>query len=120
VRNAIAHGGGWVQFFFHRVCPDDCDEYSWTPASLDAFLTWLEQQRTAGALDVRTMRDVLHPAFHPKVDAPAPPAPRAAPTACATHPSSAGPRAPRLRRAGSTRARARGRACAGCTGAPKR
>jgi peptidoglycan/xylan/chitin deacetylase (PgdA/CDA1 family) len=75
VRNAIAHGGGWVQFFFHRVCPDDCDEYSWTPASLDALLTWLDQQRTAGGLDVRTMRDVLHPAFHAKVEAPAPPAP---------------------------------------------
>jgi len=53
VLNAIAHGGGWVQFFFHRICPDDCDEYSWTPASLDAFLTWLDQQRSAGALVVR-------------------------------------------------------------------
>ncbi len=75
VLRAIAHGGGWVQFFFHRICPDDCDEYSWTPASLDAFLTWLEQQRAAGALDVRTMSEVLTPAFHPAVAAPAPPAP---------------------------------------------
>jgi hypothetical protein len=56
-----------VQFFFHRICPDDCDEYSWTPASLDTFLGWLDQQRTAGALDVRTMREVLKPAFHPEV-----------------------------------------------------
>jgi peptidoglycan/xylan/chitin deacetylase (PgdA/CDA1 family) len=76
VRNAIAHGGGWVQFFFHRICPDDCDEYSWTPASLDAFLTWLDQQRTAGAIDVRTMREVLSPAFHPEVLVPATPARR--------------------------------------------
>jgi hypothetical protein len=74
VRNAIAHGGGWVQFFFHRVCPDDCDEYSWTPASLDAFLGWLDQQRTAGAIDVRTMQEVLAPAFHPAVAPPAAPA----------------------------------------------
>jgi peptidoglycan/xylan/chitin deacetylase (PgdA/CDA1 family) len=74
VRNAIAHGGGWVQFFFHRICPDDCDEYSWTPASLDAFLSWLDQQRTAGAIDVRTMREVLAPAFHPAVAPPAAPA----------------------------------------------
>jgi peptidoglycan/xylan/chitin deacetylase (PgdA/CDA1 family) len=75
VENAIAHGGGWVQFFFHRICPDDCDEYSWTPASLDAFLAWLDQQRSAGALVVRTMREVLAPAFHPLVHPPAPPAP---------------------------------------------
>jgi peptidoglycan/xylan/chitin deacetylase (PgdA/CDA1 family) len=70
VRNAVAHGGGWVQFFFHRICPDDCDEYSWTPASLDAFLGWLDQQRTAGVIDVRTMSEVLKPAFHPAVKPP--------------------------------------------------
>jgi peptidoglycan/xylan/chitin deacetylase (PgdA/CDA1 family) len=75
VRNAVAHGGGWVQFFFHRICPDDCDEYSWTPASLDAFLGWLDEQRTAGVIDVRTMSEVLAPAFHPAVKPPAPPAP---------------------------------------------
>jgi peptidoglycan/xylan/chitin deacetylase (PgdA/CDA1 family) len=74
VRNAIAHGGGWVQFFFHRICPDDCGEYSWTPASLDAFLSWLDEQRTAGAVDVRTMREVLKPEFHPEVLVPATPA----------------------------------------------
>jgi peptidoglycan/xylan/chitin deacetylase (PgdA/CDA1 family) len=74
VRNAVLHGGGWVQFFFHRICPDDCDEYSWTPDSLDAFLGWLESQRAAGVIDVRTMNEVLAPTFHPAVKPPAPPA----------------------------------------------
>jgi hypothetical protein len=79
VRNAIAHGGGWVQFFFHRICPDDCDEYSWTPDSLDAFLTWLDQQRTAGTIEVKTAQEVLGLPMHPAVAPPKPPAPPAGP-----------------------------------------
>jgi peptidoglycan/xylan/chitin deacetylase (PgdA/CDA1 family) len=75
VRNAIAHGGGWVQFFWHRICPDDCDEYSWTPDSLDAFVSWLEQQQAAGALEVKTSQEVLGLPMHPAVKPPAPPKP---------------------------------------------
>lgn len=75
VRNAQAHGGGWVQIFWHQLCPDDCDEYSWSPDSLDTFLGWLEQQRTAGLVDIKTSQEVLGLPFHPGVKPPKPPAP---------------------------------------------
>jgi peptidoglycan/xylan/chitin deacetylase (PgdA/CDA1 family) len=75
VRNAQAHGGGWVQIFWHQLCPDDCDEYSWPPDSLDIFLGWLEQQRAAGLVDVKTSQEVLGLPFHPGVKPPKPPAP---------------------------------------------
>jgi peptidoglycan/xylan/chitin deacetylase (PgdA/CDA1 family) len=77
VRNAIAHGGGWVQFFWHRICPDDCDEYSWTPDSLDTFLGWLESEQAAGAVQIRTAQEVLGLPMHPAVAPPAPPRPPA-------------------------------------------
>ena len=53
VTNAEQHGGGWVQIFFHRICPDDCDEYSWPPTQLDAFLSWLAKRSGQGTV-VRT------------------------------------------------------------------
>jgi peptidoglycan/xylan/chitin deacetylase (PgdA/CDA1 family) len=75
VRNAQAHGGGWVQIFWHQICPDDCDEYSWSPDSLDTFLGWLEQQRAAGTVAIKTSQEVLGLPFHPGVKPPKPPAP---------------------------------------------
>lgn len=58
VMNAEQHGGGWVQIFWHRLCPDDCDEYSWDPALLDDFLTWLEKRQGRGTV-VMTSRQAL-------------------------------------------------------------
>ena len=76
VTNAEQHGGGWVQIFFHRICADDCDEYSYPPDQLDAFLGWLEQRAAHGTV-VRTTQDVLGLPLHPAVAAPAPAAPPA-------------------------------------------
>lgn len=59
VTNAEQHGGGWVQIFWHRLCNDDCDEYSWDPALLDQFLTWLESRRSHGTV-VMTTQQVLN------------------------------------------------------------
>ena len=58
VTNAEQNGGGWVQIFWHRLCNDDCDEYSWSPALLDQFLTWLEQRAGQGTV-VETPQQVL-------------------------------------------------------------
>jgi len=57
VTQAENNGGGWVPLVFHNVC-DGCDPYSVTPATLDAFLTWL-QPRTANNTYVRTVNQVM-------------------------------------------------------------
>jgi peptidoglycan/xylan/chitin deacetylase (PgdA/CDA1 family) len=75
VTNAQEHGGGWVQIFWHRICPDDCDKYSWPPELLDEFLGWLETQTMTGAVQVKTSQEVLGGAFNAAVEPPAPPAP---------------------------------------------
>jgi peptidoglycan/xylan/chitin deacetylase (PgdA/CDA1 family) len=59
VMNAEQHGGGWVQIFWHRLCPDDCDEYSWDPALLDQFLTWLGKRKGMGTV-VMTSQQALN------------------------------------------------------------
>lgn len=58
VTNAEEHGGGWVQIFWHRICSDDCDEYSWDPGLLSQFLDWLQQRQALGTV-VETPRQVL-------------------------------------------------------------
>ncbi len=60
-------GGGWVPLVFHRVCTG-CDIYSISPATLDAFLTWL-QARESNFTYVRTVSQVM------SGDIPAPPPP---------------------------------------------
>jgi peptidoglycan/xylan/chitin deacetylase (PgdA/CDA1 family)/endo-1,4-beta-D-glucanase Y len=74
VVNAEQHGGGWVQIFFHRICADDCDEYSWAPEQLDAFTTWLAAREGQGTV-TRTTQQVLSSPAHPAVAPPAAPAP---------------------------------------------
>lgn len=74
VLDARAHGGGWVQIVWHRICPHDCGRHSWRPGALDAFLTWLETERAVGGVEVRTSQEVLGGAFHPAVEPPEPPA----------------------------------------------
>ena len=59
---AQTHGGGWVQVFWHRICPDDCHRYSWPAERLDDVLAWLRGQVDAGRVVVATVRDALKPA----------------------------------------------------------
>jgi peptidoglycan/xylan/chitin deacetylase (PgdA/CDA1 family) len=56
------HGGGWVQVFWHRICPDVCHRYSWPAERLDSLLAWLRGQVDAGRVRVETVRDALKPA----------------------------------------------------------
>jgi peptidoglycan/xylan/chitin deacetylase (PgdA/CDA1 family) len=62
ITNAEHHGGGWVQVFWHRICPDDCGRYSWPPDRLDGLLAWLRGQADAGRVRVVTVREALRPA----------------------------------------------------------
>jgi peptidoglycan/xylan/chitin deacetylase (PgdA/CDA1 family) len=63
VTNAEQHGGGWVQIFWHRICRDDCDEYSWHPRLLDQFMTWLGDRKSVGTV-VETPQQVLGEQWH--------------------------------------------------------
>ena len=63
VTNAEQHGGGWVQIFWHRICSNDCDEYSWSPKLLDQFLAWLEPRASIGTV-VETPQQVLNEQWH--------------------------------------------------------
>ena len=65
VTNAEQHGGGWVQIYWHRLCSDDCEEYSWDPALLSQFLDWLQQRQSLGTV-VQTPQQVLNEAWHGK------------------------------------------------------
>jgi len=50
---AEQNGGGWVQIVLHDRCATNCtgDEYSTTPALLDAFVVdWLEPRASNGIL----------------------------------------------------------------------
>jgi len=53
VTQAEQNGGGWVQIVLHDRCATNCtgDEYSTTPALLDAFVVdWLEPRASNGIL----------------------------------------------------------------------
>jgi titin len=60
VTQAEQNGGGWVQIVLHDLCATNCtgDEYSTTPALLDAFLDWLEPRASNGTL-VKTVGQVM-------------------------------------------------------------
>ncbi len=60
VTQAEQNGGGWVQLVFHDLCATNCagDDYSTTPALLDALLTWL-QPRAANGTVVKTVAEVM-------------------------------------------------------------
>jgi peptidoglycan/xylan/chitin deacetylase (PgdA/CDA1 family) len=58
VQHAQAGGGGWVDFFFHRLCDncgDDDPAASMSPAEFSAFLDWLK----ANNITVETVGQVL-------------------------------------------------------------
>lgn len=67
VTQAEANGGGWVPIIFHRIC-DACVPLSVSPATLDAFLSWLEGRQLQNTY-VRTMHQVM------SGDYPSPPEP---------------------------------------------
>lgn len=55
------HGGGWVQVFWHRICPGGCGRFSWPPERLDELLRWVRGEVDAGRLRVATVRGALRP-----------------------------------------------------------
>jgi peptidoglycan/xylan/chitin deacetylase (PgdA/CDA1 family) len=61
VTAAEQHGGGWVQVFWHRICPDDCGRFSWPAERLDEVLGWLRGEVDAGRVRIATVRDALRP-----------------------------------------------------------
>ncbi|QFG24405.1 polysaccharide deacetylase family protein [Actinomadura sp. WMMB 499] len=66
VTQAEQSGGGWVPLVFHHVCDGCGDVYAVTPATLDAFLDWL-QGRAPGGTVVRTVGEVVGGAVRPPV-----------------------------------------------------
>jgi peptidoglycan/xylan/chitin deacetylase (PgdA/CDA1 family) len=71
VRDAQAHGGGWLVFLIHDVCSRTC-AYGTTTSELGRVLGWLRSQRGHG-VRVATMRQVIGGPVHPAVAGPAPP-----------------------------------------------
>ncbi len=58
VTQAENNGGGWVPLVFHQVC-NGCDLYSITPATLEAFLNWLQAREATNNTYVRTVEQVM-------------------------------------------------------------
>ncbi|HEY7145797.1 MAG TPA: polysaccharide deacetylase family protein [Streptosporangiaceae bacterium] len=70
VRAAQAHGGGWVIFTIHGVCPRTC-ALGVTPGMLTQVVSWLRGQQAHGVV-VRTIRQVVGGPLRPAVRGPAP------------------------------------------------
>ncbi len=70
VRDAQAHGGGWLVFLIHGVCSRTC-ALGTTASELGQVLGWLRSQRRHGVA-VATMRQVIGGPVHPAVAGPAP------------------------------------------------
>jgi peptidoglycan/xylan/chitin deacetylase (PgdA/CDA1 family) len=64
ITNARNAGGGWVQIVFHHIC-SGCDTYSMTQANFAKVLDFVKQQSDAGAIQVRTVRQVVTDANNP-------------------------------------------------------
>ncbi len=69
VLQAERNGGGFVPIVFHHVC-DGCNSQAVTPATLSAFMDWLEDR--APATQVGTVHEVIGGAVKPGVTAPPP------------------------------------------------
>jgi peptidoglycan/xylan/chitin deacetylase (PgdA/CDA1 family) len=70
VRSAQAHGGGWVVFLIHDICPSYC-QYGITKPQLQQVLSWMHSN-TGPDLSVETVHQVVGGAVKPLVAAPAP------------------------------------------------
>jgi peptidoglycan/xylan/chitin deacetylase (PgdA/CDA1 family) len=67
VRTAQRHGGGWVPFIFHHVCPaGDCGELTISTGTFREFAAWLAGQRGHG-IEVETMHQVIGGRVRPVV-----------------------------------------------------
>ena len=52
--------GGWVILLFHGVCDDRCTGgYSFSATSFAQFLEWLEAEKDAGRVEVKTVGEVM-------------------------------------------------------------
>jgi hypothetical protein len=64
---AQRHGGGWVPFIFHHVCPaGDCGQLSISGGTFRAFAAWLARQQADG-IEVETMHQVIGGTVRPPV-----------------------------------------------------
>jgi peptidoglycan/xylan/chitin deacetylase (PgdA/CDA1 family) len=70
VRGAQAHGGGWVIFTIHAVCPHNCP-LGVTPGILGKVASWLDGQAAHGTV-VRTIRQVIGGTVRPPTAGPRP------------------------------------------------
>jgi peptidoglycan/xylan/chitin deacetylase (PgdA/CDA1 family) len=70
VTNAQQHGGGWIVFTLHEVCPTNCGLGTSAPI-LTAVLKWLRNQHANNVL-VEPMNQVIGGPLRPAVPGPAP------------------------------------------------
>jgi peptidoglycan/xylan/chitin deacetylase (PgdA/CDA1 family) len=70
VTNAQQHGGGWIVFTLHAVCPTNCGLGTSAPI-LTSVLKWLRNQRAKNIL-VEPMNQVIGGPLRPAVPGPAP------------------------------------------------
>jgi peptidoglycan/xylan/chitin deacetylase (PgdA/CDA1 family) len=70
VQTAQQHGGGWIVFLIHDICPGYCT-YGITSAQLGQVLAWVHGQLGSG-LKVRTVHQVIGGPVKPAVAGPAP------------------------------------------------
>ncbi len=70
MQTAQHHGGGWVVFLIHDICPAYCT-YGITSTQLTQVLSWIHGQRDSG-LKVETVHQVIGGAVKPAVAGPAP------------------------------------------------
>ncbi|MFZ5893517.1 MAG: hypothetical protein ACOY0T_20820 [Myxococcota bacterium] len=80
VENAIAHppasGKNWVVLTFHTVCfAYRCNQYGIEYHEFKNLVTWLRQKRSAGEIQLASVREVLKQTKELKVNVPALPAP---------------------------------------------
>jgi peptidoglycan/xylan/chitin deacetylase (PgdA/CDA1 family) len=70
VKDAQAHGGGWVIFTLHDICPTNCN-FGTTPSILGRVLQWLHGQAGRGTV-VESMGQVIGGPVRPPAGVPAP------------------------------------------------
>jgi peptidoglycan/xylan/chitin deacetylase (PgdA/CDA1 family) len=71
VRTAQEHGGGWIVFLIHAICPGYC-KYGITQPQLQQVLAWMHSHSGPG-LRVETVRQVIGGPVKPAVAGPVPP-----------------------------------------------
>lgn len=73
VQKAQEHGGGWIVFLIHDICPGYC-KYGITRPQLQQVLAWMSRHRQTGpGLRVETVRQVIGGTDKPAVKGPVPP-----------------------------------------------